>query len=436
LITFLAGAALAAVPSFVIWVFSGLENSFYALTVAALAVLLLRAATAERLLSPKVALGSGLIAAAAALTRPDGMIYAAAFPIVVALFARRETIGAGIRAILLSAAAFAVPFGGYLTFRWFYFGRLVANTAIAKGQSVPELADVAKAGDVIQYAGWLTVAIVVACLAVVLSRPSKLRTGLVAVLVPLTLAVAGLIIIDGDWMGQLRFATPIWTLGAFVGATAAVETFALARVRGRIVLACLMIVATVVSVQNFYVQGKTYRASVKTPMCWVAQRDAFTINGLADELKLPDSASVAVIDLGGMALASRLRVIDMAGLGDKAAADYLHNDDLPGLHDYIFEQTKPTFITFTGSWDNTLEFPTDPRFDRDYVLVFADPWVETPVVDPRLKDRVWVRRDVVNSAQLAELRTYAQQHEPAVLDLDRTAPRRGCGPGLHRGRTS
>lgn len=435
LVTFLAGATLAAIPSFVIWVFSGLENSFYALTIAALAVLLIRAVAAGRLLSPKVALGAGLIAAAAALTRPDGLIYAGAFPLVVALFTSRETIGAGIRSVLLSAVGFVVPVGGYMVFRWFEFGRLVPNTAVAKGQPVPGLEDLAKVSDVVAYAGWLTVAVVVACLAIVMTRPSALRTRLIGVLVPFALAVAGFVIIDGDWMGQLRFATPIWTLGAFLGAVVVTEAFAAARIRGRVLLACALVVAAVISVDGFYTQGKAYRANVKTPMCWVAERDAFTINGFADILKLPDTASVGVIDLGGQALASRLRVFDIAGLGDKVAADYLHDADLQGLRDYTFNVVKPTFITFTGSWDNTLQFPTDPRFDRDYALIFSAPWVPTPVVDGRLKDRMWVRRDAVTPAQLDQLGAYANQRLPGVLALDESAPRRGCGPTLHPGTT-
>ncbi|NBH10742.1 hypothetical protein GTY80_46825, partial [Amycolatopsis sp. SID8362] len=100
LVTFLTGAVLAAIPSFVIWCFSGLENSFYALTVAALAVLILRAVQGGRLLSTQVAVGSGLIAMLAALTRPDGIIYAGAYPIVVLLFLKRELLGRSVRAVV------------------------------------------------------------------------------------------------------------------------------------------------------------------------------------------------------------------------------------------------------------------------------------------------------------------------------------------------
>jgi hypothetical protein len=58
-------------------------------------MLMLRAVVSGTLLSSKVAAATGVIAALAALTRPDGMIYVFAFPIVVALFIRRPTVGCG-----------------------------------------------------------------------------------------------------------------------------------------------------------------------------------------------------------------------------------------------------------------------------------------------------------------------------------------------------
>lgn len=79
-LTVVAGAVTAAVPSFAIWVSSGLENPLLALIAVTLAALLARAAIARRLLEVRVAVGCGLLAALAALTRPDGLIYAAAYP--------------------------------------------------------------------------------------------------------------------------------------------------------------------------------------------------------------------------------------------------------------------------------------------------------------------------------------------------------------------
>lgn len=427
LITFVAGAALAAIPSFVIWCFSGLENSFYALTVAALAVLLLRAVQSGRLLAHRVAAGAGLIAAAAALTRPDGVIYAGAYAITVAVFLKRDVLGRSVRTAVTSVVAFAVPFGAYVVFRWFEFGRLVPNTAVAKGQEPPTLDDLAAPGQIVDYAGWLVVAVAVACLVVLLVRPSRLRTGLIALLVPFGLAVVAFIVLEYDWMGQLRFATPVWTLGAFGGAIV-VEALSAVRVRGRVVLACLLVVGLVSSVNGLYAQGTDYRANTKTAMCLVAERDAQAVNGFADLLRLPDSAQVGLIDLGGTSLGSRLRVLDLAGLGDKPIADYLHRADLKGLRDYVFTQAKPELITFIGSWITTLRFDKDPRFDRDYVTIFRNDPTGNMTVDSRNWVSYHVRRDLVDPAKLAELQAYAQKTLPPVLELNKTAGLRGCAP--------
>ncbi|MEV6877984.1 hypothetical protein [Amycolatopsis sp. NPDC051128] len=433
LVTFVAGAGLAAIPSFVIWCFSGLENSFYALTVAALAVLVLRAVQSGKLLSHQVAIGTGLIATAAALTRPDGIIYAGAYPIVVAVFLKRELLGRSIRAVVVSVAAFAVPYGAYVVFRWFEFGRLVPNTAVAKGQEPPTLDDLARPGDIVSYVGWLVVAVAVACLVMLLVRPSRLRTGLIALLVPFGLTVVAYIVLEDDWMGQLRFATPVWTLGAFGAAIVIVEALSSARPRGRITLACLLVVALVSSVSGLYTQGTTYRAKVKTAFCIVAERDAQAINGFADILKLPATAQVGLIDLGGTSLGSRIRVLDLAGLGDKPIADYLHRADMAGLRDYVFTQAKPEMITFIGSWVTTLQFDRDPRFDQDYATIFLN----RPTGDTTVDSRNWVsyhvRRDLVDPAKLAELQAYARKTLPPILELNKTAGLRGCAniqPGM------
>jgi hypothetical protein len=71
-VTVAAGVGLACVPSWVIWVVSGVENGLLAVTVAGLAAVLARAAAAGRLLELGPAVGCGLLAALAALTRPDG----------------------------------------------------------------------------------------------------------------------------------------------------------------------------------------------------------------------------------------------------------------------------------------------------------------------------------------------------------------------------
>ncbi len=433
LVTLIAGVALAVNSSFIIWCFSGLENSVYALVATALAVVILCGVNSGTLLTTKIAVSTGALAALAGLSRPDGVIYAAAFPIVVALFTRRGGLPAAIRAVLLSAAGFIVPFGGYLLFRWIEYGRLLPNTAIAKAQPLPTIEDIAKAGTVLQYAGWLLVAVAIVCLALVMQKPSKLRASMVALLVPFGLSVVAFCVLQADWMGQLRFATPIWALGTLGGAIVIVETVRKARIRGRALLACALVVATVSSVSGFYTQGKSYRAAPKTPFCSVVERDARVANGVADLLKLPNSAKIGVIDLGGMALVSRLQVIDLAGLADRVIADYLRTADFAGERQYVFNEVRPELISLIGTWDTTLGFAQDPRFAQEYEVLYRSPRNAAAFGDVG----VWVRKDLVrnDSALLAEAQNYVTIETGKVVASNSVAHLRSCGDRLRPGQT-
>ncbi|RSM82689.1 hypothetical protein DL991_04870 [Amycolatopsis sp. WAC 01375] len=432
LVTLIAGTALAVNPSFVIWCFSGLENSVYALMVTALAVVILCGVDSGTLLTAKIAMSAGALAALAGLSRPDGVIYAAAFPIVVALFTRRGGVPPAIRAVLLSAAGFVVPFGGYLLFRWIEYGRLLPNTAIAKAQPLPAITDIAKAGTVLQYAGWLLVAVAVVCLALVMQKPSKLRAGVVALLVPFALSVIAFCVLQADWMGQLRFATPIWALGALGGAIVIVETLRKARIRGRILLTATLVVATASSISGFHIQGKSYRAVPKTPFCSVVERDARVTNGVADLLKLPGSAKIGVIDLGGMALVSRLQVVDLAGLADRVIADYLSTADFAGVRRYVFDELRPELISFVGTWDTTLGFAQDERFGQEYEVLYRSPRDPSAFGDVG----VWVRKDLVRDpAVLAAAQRYVTTETQKVVAANSVAHLRSCGDTLRPGQT-
>jgi hypothetical protein len=436
LVTLITGAVIAAIPSFVIWAFSGLENSLYALAVVALAVLIQRAVLDGRLRTPKVALIAGVLVTCAALTRPDGLIYAGAYPLVVLATVNKPNFGASVRSVLWSLLSFGVLFGGYMVFRWFEFHRLVANPVVAKAQKFPELEDLAKTGLLIDYVGWIGVVLVAGCLTVVMLKPSRLRAGLMPLLVTFGLAVAAYTIIAPDWMGQHRFASPVWVLGAFISTVVVVSTFSAARIRGRIVVAVLVVAAGVLSTMQLVEQGEGYRDAVKTPLCIVAERDGRTLNGLADILAVA-RPSAAVVDLGGQAMTSRLDLTDLGGLGTARTAEFVGADDWLGLRDYIFNEVKPTFINTIGGWDRTIGFPDDPRFDREYALVFRGP----PPYDGMLFSynhvNIWVRRDQLpNEAKLREMQTYADQRVLPILSLNATAPRRSCGPVLARGQTS
>lgn len=435
LVTTAFGAILAAIPSFVIWCFSGLENSLYALTVVALAVLLSRAALDHRLLSARTALTAGGLAAFAALTRPDGPVYAAAYPLVTLIGLGKATAGRGLRYSALSTMASAVPTGAYLGWRYLEFGRLLSNPAVAKGQHAPEIENLIRPGELVDYAGALAVLTFVVVVGLALASAARLRRGLFALLVPLALAVLAYAVLAPDWMAQHRFATPIWPLATLIGTIAVAEVLRRARPRARALLAAALATTMIPSGVSFADHADRFATAPTFPMCFVADRYGRVFNAYADILGT-DRASLLLADFGGSALTSRLRLIDLAGLADRRIADLVHAGDTAGLRDYVFTQVKPTFITSHLPGGRFTGIPTDPRLARDYYQIFDSP-------EPGgLPGGDWVRKDAVpGPAILAEVRAYADRN---TMRVDRTMDVRNltapdwphrCGATLRPGQT-
>lgn len=393
LTTLVAGLTLATVPSFVIWCFSGLENSLFALAVAWLAAVLCRAAVEDRLGGVRVAAAAGLLAALAALTRPDGLVYVAAFPALALLWL---TFGRAVRVSLVSVGAFAMPYGAYLVYRVVTFHELVSAPAIAKGQAAPQPGQLMRAGEVVGYAGALLVVVVAACVGIVLSRPSRLRTGLVALLVPLGLAIVGFAVLMPDWMGEQRFSTPVWPLGTLVGTLAVGAVLPTLAPRARTILVGGLVVALGTSLFTFRSAAEQFRAAPTVPMCEVAQRygEVFAYYSAMLDVR---QGSLLLPDIGGAALGGRLRIVDLAGLADYRIAQLRAAGDYEGLRDYVFDEVRPTFIHTHESW--AAGIPEDPRLARDYV----------PIYRASKDSGDWVRRDAVPDREaLTEVRTYAK----------------------------
>ncbi|NKQ56612.1 hypothetical protein HFP15_27425 [Amycolatopsis sp. K13G38] len=429
LLTLGAGAALAAVPSFVVWCFSGMENSLFALAATVPAVVVFRAVLLGRLLTAKVAVIAGLLAAAAALTRPDGAIYLLVYPIVVLIHLRRGKIKDSLRGVAFSAAAFAVPFGGYVIWRWFEFGRLVPNTAIAKSQDLPQLSQLVRAGDLVQYAGAFAVLVFMVAAGLAMSRSSWWRDGLCTLLVPLGLALTAYAVMEKDWMGEYRFATPVWPLAALAAAPALTEALRGAGLRGRILLSLAVVVALLPSGSALASAGEKFRTTPTLPMCFIADRFGRMFNQYADMLDVRQG-SILEPDLGGSSLTSRLPIVDLAGLTDHRIADYFHDGDKAGVPEYVFEEVKPTFIHFRMYWGAVTGLANDPRLTRDYVPLYVYP-------APAEYGGDFVRKDAVPSeAKLAAAREYASTMIPQVEGNIYTWPRRSCGDTLRPGQTS
>ena len=371
LVTIVAGVLTAAVPSFVIWCFSGLENALFALMVVALAAVLVHGAVAGVLLQRRVAWWAGLLAAGAALTRPDGLIYVLAFPLVVVLVRLAAPRAERLWAITNSVVAFALPTAAYLLLRLSVFGDWLPNTARAKAQGLPGVAGLNRPVELIAYAGWLLVAAVAVAVVLVLSgRSSPARSGLLVLIVPLGLAVTAFAVLNEDWMPQYRFATPVWALGVFAGVIALGQLLAESRPQRRAAVAAVVAVALTVSGAGWVVAAQTAARAPTAPICSVALQTGYLINSYADALGVRDGTLLGV-DAGGTSLTTRLRFVDYDGLADASIARLRQSGDTAGLRDFVLEQVRPTFTRISTAYRGEVSgrLLSDPRFARDYVEV-------------------------------------------------------------------
>lgn len=383
LLTVAAGAITAAVPSFVIWSMSGLENPLFAVSVVTLAAVLVRGVITGELLEQRTAAVCGALAALAALTRPDGLIYAAAFPVVAVLLGSRGLRGAG-RSVATSLGAFAVPVGLYELWRVREFGDWLPNTARAKGQTLPGVAAFDQPGGLLSYLGWLLALVAVGAVVSVLVGRSTTRSVVQVLLIPLGLGVVAFAVLTPDWMPQYRFATVVWPLAALTTTVAVAEVLpGLAR-RGRLLVGGVVVVALVVSAGSWVRDAATHRAGPTSPLCYVAVEDGYLVNSYAALLGVRQGTLLAS-NAGGTALTSQLQLVDLAGLADAHMARYWATGDRAGLVDHVFDEVKPTFIKLWAGWGGPLrrDLEHDPRLLRDYLLVFA----------PDPQSGVWVRRD-------------------------------------------
>ena len=426
-VTLGAGALLACIPSYVVWCFSGLENSLYGFLVAVIAAVTVRAIRDDRLTAMAPAITTGLIAFVAALTRPDGMIYVLAFPLVAILLVNRPTLVPTIRAAAVSVVAFAVPFGAFLVWRHAEFGRWVSNTAAAKSQSLAPNAQTINAfnkiGDLVSYVGVVGVLVALVIVGLALGRPSDFRHRVVGLLVPFGLAIAAFGVLNADWMDQYRFATPVWALGALVVTACAYHLFSTTGVRIRAV-AGLGIVVTLVTSLTLLKQDETaFRTNPTVPMCLVVGTAGQLINTMADMAHLPNSASYLGPDLGGSSMTLRLRAVDLAGLADARIADYRKAGDISGLAGYLFGDLRPDVIQAISAWKLV---GWDPRLDTDYYFL-SD-------TDPA-QGGLYIRKSVVTGpAMLDQLRATAQRRQ-AIADQYARAPLTSCGDPLNPGLT-
>ncbi|ATL28161.1 hypothetical protein [Streptomyces formicae] len=410
LVTAGAGVLLGANISFVAWMFSGLENPLYACVATVLAATLVRAVTTGDLLGRWPAVASGLLALVAALTRPDGAVLAGVYPLLLLLTLRRGQLGPRARAAALGTAAFAVPYALFIAWRHLVFGRFVPNTAVAKAQELPDAELFGRTtGELLTFAGWPLVLVAAALIGIALTRPGMPRAALGAVALPLALTLCAFGILEPDWMGMYRFATPVWPLGVLALGLAAVGLAERGGPRPRAFIAAALSATLLLSWSAQGERAAAFRAEPTLPMCLVVNRDGVMFNEYADRLGTRD-ASVLLPSLGGTLLTSDLKVYDLAGLTEPTIADALAAGDAERLRRYAFQELRPTFVHAVGVWARKTGM-TERRLTAEGYL---------PLYRTADGGGDWVRADAVaHPERLGPLRAWAARAVPDAYENGR-----------------
>ena len=381
----LAFAALElAVPSTWLWYGSGLENVWVSAGLVALVWLCVRT-------SEGVALHPawGALAFALSITRPEAPVYALAGYAVLLALARPSELALRTHAIRIARAA-AVTVALYVVFlawRRLAYHAWWPNTYYAKVDALDPLSNIRDhvIADVFPYARSSWFASCVLALLVV-RKLERLALGLVVFLVAgLTLPIMA----GGDWMGELRFATPFFAIAHLCYATFLASCVAALRESRRMPQLVAAIVALVLPLPLLYNQLSFHNPPWLSPV--TLGRVAHEGGALRWEhqmrLGLP-YAAVLTPDMGGALLVGGMQTLDNGRLTDFQMARLGRKFDTPldgrVLDQYEHRERRPDLLDPNPFWPlnrlllGTMYVSNDPARE----LFARSDLVELTALDP------------------------------------------------------
>lgn len=433
--TLAAAATFAAVlaslqTGFVAWCVSGLENSLYVCGLSWLAYQCGTLILGSRRSS--TALLAGVAAFLVAWTRPEGIIYSVAFPVIaLSLASRSGDVRKLLRATIVYGTTVVVPSGAYVAFRYLYFHDWLPNTYYAKGGPRSEwLFDVllfqpwsmgkvtpivtTMTGDLLVL--WLPVATLAGLIVCVLRNQSS-------VLVPAVftcISAIGYVLLPGDWMPAHRFGTPLYFFGYVLCSVVAFSL--LADPSSRLKLAArwsLVAIALVATGIPSIGRTRDFASNLPIPISEVRET-AHRFERFASILEVPD-ASLLYADIGAFAFESEVTIVDLGMLCDRTIAKSIGegvlDHDPQAFYDYVFIERRPLFIATRAYHSWLAHLARDPRFARDYVPIreYPDEWILKRYREARMSGD-YVRRNAVTDTTLAVLRSEATGVQYAGCD--------------------
>ena len=348
-------AALDALPALLCatflpipyWSMSGLENPLFLALTLWCAVRLVREHD-----EPERAPWSALLAAGVALTRPDGLVVAAAAG--AAQLSSAHRLRGVVRWLLLAAA----PVAAHFAWRYAYYAYPWPNTYFVK-VAFPfrprDLVDPTSRGWrylLAFHARYRLTTLVALTPLSLLTRGVRTRLAVLA-LVAATLFFP--IYARGDWMSEGRFAVGALPL-LFVLAVDGIENVArlvaaLVRRTWPAIIAGAALAGALVAtvVPRSLALSRERVGHYPVPVEYVAER-ARAYRALAQALEV-EHPSVADGDAGGNLLYAGMPLVDIGWLTDGTLSHWGRN---PGfVREYLYHERRPTFLRLTGYWLGT-----------------------------------------------------------------------------------
>ena len=398
--TFIVLAFLAINSSFVIWTTSGLENPLYAFLTATLLWGIIRIGhqnTNSGWYIPAVSLISIFIA----LTRPDGIVFAIAFPAILLseIGSKRRSIQGALKPALIYSGIFLIGYGAYLTFRYAYFGDILPNTFYAKsGLGTLTISELNNKSDFLFQSISFSPLMYMALFAILVYADidKKVRRSIFPVMLFLFLSIVVYFLLPSDWMPEFRFATPFFIffhISLFAIVDGLSKNIAAKRNLQVLLFLCLFLFASANGV-SFIKRTSHFSKEPTVPFTLVANLYGKRFDECASLLGI-SNASVLVPDIGGTLYYSNLRIYDLAGLTDKVIAKTLYVNP-EKFHDYVFQTIKPTFIHIHQWWTYAASLDADSRFRQDYVAIeeTIDPWIYSNFGE-RIYSGNYIRKDAL-----------------------------------------
>lgn len=396
-------------PSILIWSLSGLENALllYAGTELLLSCLVL--ASGQSTTSNSII--AGVASSAIALSRPDGILYLALFPLVAACGIQIKTTNR-----FQLAWAIGLPMAAWLLYECFrvsYFHDWLPNTYYAKGGVTgSRILETIAIGPVVfmrlsdlasSLFGWVGAfwASVASVKLVNLSWDRGYKTQLVPPLLMMLLATIVFVLLPGDWMGEQRFATLFYP-AAYLLISIAIFTSPLQAVLKVALTGAFLIFSCWHSMSRM---GEFIDHPVIS-MEEVEDRSR-QFESWSTKLKIEHS-SIMTADVGGILWRNKLELVDSGMLTDRLIARSIGESspksDIKSLQNYVFEIRKPTFIATRAYHSWILHLDNDPRFRRDYIPIreYRDDWVLSRYGEEQFSGD-YVRRDKISSQEALEI---------------------------------